>query len=63
MRILVCEYCGILVDESKLTFPDEEKLMNADGTVNADKAVWSEKECEYIPAAKCPVCNKPGLSK
>jgi len=63
MKIISCEYCGILVDADRIKFPSESDIRLESGAADETKSVWDDFFEDYVPAAWCPVCGKLGLTQ
>jgi len=62
MNLVSCDRCGVVVDTDVISFP--ELMYNEHcGLVNEKVAVWSERLCDFTPAALCPVCHERGITK
>ena len=55
MNLISCDNCGIVLDKSKLKFPEE--IYHDDGSVDLEKAIWFNRD--YKPYVLCPVCKAP----
>jgi len=63
MKIISCEYCGVLVDADRIKFPSESAIWLENGTADETKSVWDDYMEDYVPATWCPVCGKLGLTR
>lgn len=57
--LISCNYCGIVLDKSKLKFP--KNIYLKDGSVDLTLAEWHGYD--YVPYVRCPVCNESILEK
>ena len=55
MNLRSCNGCGIVYDANKLKFP--ERIFHSDGSVDKEKAVWSDDVDEFVPFVYCPICG------
>ena len=53
MDLISCEKCGVVLDQSKLRFP--ENIRDADGCIDERKASWDGDD--YIAKVFCPMCG------
>ena len=54
MNLISCGNCGVVIDASKLEFPDD--IYDEDGTVIPSLCMWDDKG-NIIPKVLCPVCG------
>jgi len=59
MNLVSCEGCGVVLDKSKLKFPDE--IENEDGSIDVTRAAWNGYR--HTPFVNCPVCGEQVLSR
>ena len=54
MNLHSCNNCAVVLDLSKITFPDIEL---DDGCIDTTKAIWIDRT--YKASVECPVCKQP----
>lgn len=60
MNLISCDKCGVVLDKSKINFPNDIHL--DDGSVDLEKGAWDGESRDYVPFVKCPVCAEPVLA-
>jgi hypothetical protein len=54
MKLITCYNCGIVLNLDAIEIPD---IVNDDGTIDKDNAIWNSIKCKFLPIIFCPVCK------
>ncbi len=55
MKLISCDFCGVVLDADKLNFPED--MEDEDGCIDDNKARYNQRDKEYQIYVHCPVCE------
>lgn len=61
MNLKSCENCGVVIDTDRIYFP--HNIYMDDGSVDLEKAAWSNEADDFVAKISCPVCQEDILEK
>lgn len=61
IQLISCDNCGVVLDTSKLDFPENIHIRTPEGWSDYDpaKSIYDKERGSYVPKVDCPVCQSP----
>lgn len=57
MKLISCEHCGVVLDQDKLSFPNNIWTEN-DDSIDTNKADYNQRTKTWVVFINCPVCKE-----